>query len=474
MGLLIAQSGGPVNLDVGQAQIDITAISKIDGGVGFEEAATVDVEGVTCIPVTYTQNETGPTPDRLNDLVNEVSFTSPPEIVVFAVSNPDAFTLSDGTELLGNGFAFPVGSTDSPFANNVCTLYDTTLCDEDGIWVDKEGGGETCMTTSVLLYHELSHCFHYVTGTTAAGAQEEVNAEIDENDMRDVRGLDHRDVNSHNGGCGHGCGKNCCIVASLSTGSAFSEEIKQFRRLREHTLRHSAVGGEFFKEFFYRYYGFSPEVTRLLGSKPHLSPLIRERFVLPLLAGVEMLIFYADNKGTEMAKFLRGQSKREGLTELYENKFLDELSTYIVSARNFDGKAISVVLKNKGKKYVGFRKLLRHINKETINDEYIDWSLVAVVELWVQSAKLLHSGKPEAKIDFEVYEKIVHWIALMPVSGVWEDFSRLQTELELLSIEQFIFDPRSKEIFSARLIEEHPRYTTTIRRWAEGKGGMYA
>jgi hypothetical protein len=52
--------------------------------------------------------------------------------------------------------------------------------------------------------------------------------------------------------------------------------------------------------------------------------------------------------------------------------------------------------------------------------------------------------------------------------------SRIQTEVELQSLEDFIFDSRSKEVFSERLIDEHPKYSATIRRWAESKGGKDA
>jgi hypothetical protein len=348
----------------------------------------------------------------------------------------------------------------------VCTLYDITLCGGDGMWCDQEGGGQVMITTETMLYHELSHCFHFVTGTTAAtSAQEEVNAEIDENDMRDVRGIPHRDVNSHDGGCGGGVDQ-CCIVASLSTGSAYSEEIKSFRRLREHTLRDSIVGDKFFKEFFHRYYAFSPEVTRLIGRKPTLGPVIRERFVLPLLAGVEMLIYYADKRGAGLAEFLRRQSKRSGLMEIHKLDFLQELSAYLTLARTIDLQTSRLAATLEGGKYAPVEEVLRYVNGQTINDEYIDWSLVSVVELWVHSARLLHSEKSDVEIDLEIYDQIIKWIALMPVSSVWEDLSRLQTELELRGLERFIFDPRSKRTFSRRLIEKHPRHLETILGWA--------
>lgn len=488
MALFIAQTDGATDFEVGLVQLDLIAISKIDGGLDFQEAATVDIEGVTCIPVAYVQSETGETPDRLDDLANRTDFTEQSDVVIFGVDCN--FMLSDGTSMCGNGTAVespannPVYDTSwNPFAGTIAVFYDVTYCDGAGMRVDKEGGGRTAQYSDVVLYHELSHAFHFLTAAqppldpdiSASLAQEEVNAETDENDMRDVRGVSHRDVNSHWGDCGLVNGGSegdtgCCIVATLATGSAFSEEINRFRHFRDHTLCDSVVGADFFKQFFYRYYGFSPEVTRLIGRQPNLGPLVKERFVMPLLCGVEMLIYYADHQGKGLAEFLRHQSQRQGLCDLYQKQSLDELCSYLKIARNFNLASVSTALKGKGRNYSGFRKLLKHINKETLNDEYIEWSLVSVVELWVESALVLYSGKSDAEINFKVYEKIVRWIALMPISNVWNEFSRLETEVELQNLEQFIFDPRSKELFSRRLFEKHPQYDQTIRRWSEERG----
>ena len=475
MALFIAQTDGTTNFEVGLVELDLISISKIDGGLGFEESATVDIEGVTCIPITYTQSKTGPTPDRLNDMVNKTDFPNQSDVVIFGVDC--AFMLSDGTSECGNGVSIesPANSpmfdtTNNPFSATIAIFYDVTYCDGAGEIVDKEGGGHTAQYSDVVLYHEMSHAFHFLSNTTNSDlAQEEVAAETDENDMRDVRGVPHRDVNSHWGDCGGGDTGGCCIVATLSTGSAFSDGVNRFRHLRDHVLRRSAVGDNFFAEFFYRYYGFSPEVTLLLGRQPNLGPLVREYFVMPLLAGCELLIYYAENKGRGLVEFLRGQSRREALAPIYEKRFLDELAGYLTIGRNFDRRSIGAALKGKGDEYTGFQKLLKHIRRETLKDEYIEWTLISVVEVWLESARLLRSGKTDAEIDQAIYEKIVNWIAHMPISDIWSEFSRLETENELKSLEQFIFDARSKEIYSARLIARHPMYSETIRRWAEGR-----
>jgi len=467
MGLFLAQTVGTNNFQFAKAQMHIISIAKTDTKIGFSSTVT-NLQGVNCARVTYAPSLTGPTITRLNAFVNNVGYASPPHVVALAVP---AGTMFSGGSLNGvlvsavAGASFRVGDAGSPMSNHICAVYDADDCDGTGHWVDKDGGGTTSFPPDVILYHELSHCFHFAT----AAPDSEPLAETDENDMRDVRGLPHRNIASHNGGCGSGP-TTCCVVASLATGSSYSEEIQRFRHLREHTLRRSIVGDDLFNEFHHRYYGFSPEVTRLIGHQPNLRPIIRDRFVMPLLAGVEMLICYADHKGKGLASLLRAQASRKDLSAVYQGSSLEELAGYIKVVRNFDNEMISRALNRKGRKYSGLKKLLRHINVETLRDEYIDWLLVAVVELWVGSARILDSGRSNAEIDLEIYEKIIQWIALMPISGVWKELSRLETETELQGLEQFIFDPRSKEIFSERLIEKHPQHGKTIRRWAERRG----
>jgi hypothetical protein len=474
MGLFIGQTDGVNNFDVGQVEVDIMQIGLLDIGVGFTENPTTNIEGVTCVQVTYAQTEFGNTANRLNDLVNNVTYVSPPNIIVFAVD--DSFVLDDGTTTLplkGNGIALPAGDSLSPFANNVCAFYDKTLCGGQGVWVDKEGGGTVCNTPEVVLYHELSHCFHFVTGTTApTSADEERNAEIDENDMRDVRGLDHRDVDSHNGDCGgadtcFGTNGNCCIIASLATGSAHSDSVRRFRQFREKILRRTEVGDAFFKEFHYYYYSFSPEVCRLMGHQPNLAPEIREKFVEPLLAAIELLIFYAENKGNGLADFLRQQSEQKELQGLYRTEFLEELSTFLGLVKNLNQTSMVDFLSLQNEKITGFTDLLIYINEQTLANEYVRWALVDVLDIWVTSAMLLKSDKSRKEIESEIYRLLSDWIAHLPVTPVWEDFSRLQTELELESLGRFIFDPEAKRVFARRLIEIYPKYSTTIHRWCD-------
>jgi hypothetical protein len=462
MSLFLARNTG-TNDRFAQSQADIISISVMDTGIGFDENNPTTISGITCIEVTYSRTKTGPTAIRLDELVHDTGFITPQQIIAMAV--PSGTVVAGGIPIQNAaGIAFPIGDTNSPFPSNICTVYDADECFGAGYWVDAAGGGTTSDPRDVILYHELAHCFHWATGVTTT----EPLAEADENDMRDVRGLPHRDTNSHNGGCGGGP-TNCCIVASLATNSPYSDEIRHFRRFRDQVLRHSMVGDDFFNEFYFRYYSFSPEVTRLMGHNPNLGPIIKEWFVIPLLASLEMLEYYAENQGRRLTSFLREQSKREQKSVVYQKQFLEDLSGYLRIARSYDVQTISINLAGKGREYSGFKKLLKYVNRGTLKDEYIDWALISLVELWVESALMLYSGKSDTEIDDIVYKKIVVWVGLLPVSELWEGFSKLETESELGNLEKFIFDSRSKETFSRRLIEKYGRNRPVIVRWAKGE-----
>jgi hypothetical protein len=461
MALFIAQTDGTTTFDVGQAEVDVTAISTVDTGIGFTEIPTTDLEGVTCVQVTYTQTQSGPTCDRLNSLVNDVGYTPPPHIVIFAVD--DSFVLNDGTPLKGNGVAIPVGDALNPFTDHVCTLYDITLCGGQGMWVDKEGGGTTIITTEVMLYHELSHCFHFVTGTTAStAAEEEKNAEIDENDMRDVSGLDHRNVDSHNGGCGGGPPPSCCIVASLATGSTQSDEVNQLRRFREDVLRGSDIGDDFFQHLHFRYYAFSPEVCRLMGRDHALAAIIRRWFVLPLLASLEFLHEYVERHECGITSWLQEQKARADRADVYDARSVQALRTHLRQVRRGDVSAVLVTLSREGVGVESAKELFAHISAAVARDEFISWALLEPIELWIACV-----SRSTRQQDDEIRRRVARWLGTMPITPLWRNLSSLQAEQELAHLGRFMFDPQSKRRFARCLAARHPKHDRIARRWSQ-------
>jgi len=464
MSLFIAQNFMTSVYNFAQVQAHIISISVMDGGIGFA-TATTNIEGAACTQVTYARSQAGPTAVRLDSLVHDTGFTAPQQIVAFGV--PSNTIMPNGINVSAvAGKAFNVGEPGSPLATHIALIYDTGDCSGSGYWVDKEGGGTTSFPPNVILYHELAHCFHFVTGV----ATSEPLAETDENDMRDVNGIPHRNTASHNGGCGGGA-TSCCIVASISTGSPYSQEIQRFRQIRDSVLRQSIVGDDFFNEFFYRYYAFSPEVRRLLGHHPHLKPLVRERFVVPLLAGADLLIHYKEGKGSGLAEFLREQACREELGLITSDSCLKEIREYTTAALSLGVQIPDEFVDRIEQRYRGFRKLLEHIHVETVRDEYISWALVRVVDLWLNSICLVRSQMADAEIEKRVSEGITTWISEMPISDIWRELSRLETLSELQSLEQFMIDTISKRAFAKRLINKHPQYRETVDAWMQGHEG---
>jgi hypothetical protein len=475
--LFIAQTDGTTAFDLTQVEVDLLSITLVDTGLGFTENPTTSIEAVTTVPVTYTRTENGPTPTRIDDLVNNHGFTAPPHIVVFGVN--DTVVLSDGTPLKGNGISIPVGSPGNPFTGHVAALYDVTLCGGAGEWVDKEGGGTTQNTTEVVLYHELSHCFHFVTGTTAAtSAAEEVAAETDENDMRDVRGLPHRDVHSHNGGCGGGT-PSCCIVASLATGSPYSAEVGTFRHYREHVLRGSDVGDDFFATLHHQYYAFSPEVVRLMGRRPELGSTIRGRYVLPLLAAVELLIHYADERGSRLTWLLREQRARAGCADAFAPDALATLHSGLTLARAFAAQEPgSKTPALPGATSAGppdqLDELAALVDARAVRHGVLAWALLETVQLWTDAQLALQRGAGERQVGETFSTAIADWLGRMPISDLWAEFSRLKAKAELEYLDQFMFDVRARTLFARRLAQAVPRHATTATAWAvAGPGGHH-
>ena len=230
--------------------LDLVQIANMDTGLG-QEKATGDL-----IDVTYARSLDGIPPERLDQLANtdfghdiivipvDDSFMLSPDLLGLAGRSRWAHQRPSHHQLCGItiGPSEPGNPTSS-----VWVIYDTSDNGGHGYCVHKEGGGSVSFPSAAILYHELSHALRDATDTALDHADmgceanpEEHQAELDENDMRDQLGIDHRDATNH---CpSSGCASNCCIVASIATGSPYSGEVNALRRVRDEALRRSEVG----------------------------------------------------------------------------------------------------------------------------------------------------------------------------------------------------------------------------------------
>src|SRR5262249_13581360 len=68
------------------------------------------------------------------------------------------------------------------------------------------------------------------------------------------------------------------------------------RRVRDGVLRCSEIGFDFFKHLHDDYYGFSPEVCRLMARSRGLVDTVRVRFVGPLTVALELMAAHGIEK----------------------------------------------------------------------------------------------------------------------------------------------------------------------------------
>jgi len=219
MGLYIAMEdiANQVSYDYGNAQAQITALAAGDSAIGFDDNFPTTIEGFKCFAVTYIQTHTGPTNDRLNVLINNLGldhssvfgYTPPPHIIIFAIDDNSSSPLGVHVPY---GLSLAPGSP-NPFTAHVCLVYNTTPCAGHTVKVAKEGGGTTEATPTEFLYHELAHCFKYVT---AADINDHAQATNDENEWCDIAGKNHRDPNDQTVTCDTGTGPwGSCFPASM-------------------------------------------------------------------------------------------------------------------------------------------------------------------------------------------------------------------------------------------------------------------
>lgn len=426
---------------------DLLQIAKMDVGLG-EGTATGDL-----LPVTYSQTLFGNPPNRLNTLVNTDFIGVPGPVDIIIIATDATFTLSDGTVLTNyGGLTFPLGNPENPTAS-VVVLYDTSQAGGGGYCLKGEASGKYDLQTPnpVLLYHELSHAFRDATNSslsrTASGcaaSPEEHAAEVDENDMRDQLGTPHRDTTDH---CGNpGCpSPPCCIVASIATGSAFSQEVNQLRRFRDSFLRVSDVGFDFFQHLHRDYYGFSPEVCRVMGCAPDIRELIRCYFVLPLVQVLGLAVEYAQ-KGADAHRL--GLMFEEGLVTEESLASLSGSELGVARALLNSGLAAPAALEGRT------AELGAIIGGRATTSPFVHWALIETIKIYVDAVEWHIQGTSADEIGKRLAESFDEWGARFPLTDIWKTLSKYATGQELDFLKQTLLpQPGARSVFARRLSE---------------------
>ncbi|MCI4066664.1 hypothetical protein MRQ36_30530 [Micromonospora sp. R77] len=276
-------------IDVGFGNSDqvFADFTSLTGGTG--DLGEVNVSGFSdIVRLTYTSPGTDAVSQRIKALVDVDG-----DIVVSGV--PSSFVLPDGnviTAVAGETFTDTTSAGDSV----VRVAYDVGLCNGSGYWVDGQSGSHVDMPRAIILYHELSHAWHIVTGTVAGtSAAEEQAAETDENVARSAKGEDLRLTTSHNGGCGSpgsssGDWQIDCFVVTAAMGADAQKAVDALRLVRDLAVRVLPVGYALFEDLYREYYSYSPGIARRLWLDPALRDAYREAVVEPLLTVYAVLL----------------------------------------------------------------------------------------------------------------------------------------------------------------------------------------
>jgi len=448
---------GSDDLDPLQAFVDLVIIAD-DTGIGIDPV----VNGMQ--QVTYNATTAGIPQQRLDDLVNQV-FTpdygaGPQQVDTVVIAGLSDFVLDDGTSLANNGTALPpTGSGqpgDSLNPTDFClVIYDT----QQNICVARNGtGGDIDLTISnpVLLYHEFSHAFRIVTNSLLAlgagcnpSSPEENAAITEENDMRTQianrqgETPELRDPNIH---CGSvGCSSSgCCIIATLASKSLSSQEVNQLRAVRDHFVRSTETGHEFFEHFFHDYYAFSPQVCTLLASDSRLGAHLLEGYINPLLEFWKLMI--------------NRSQQRPGPDEL-GRAFMD-------AHPDQDANAVRLAALERTREFWEQdgdmpadlqSQLVTLLHDRARPSEYVQWSLVAPVEIYYELLAMHLRGADSKEIGAGFSQALTEWAPELPIGDIWARLPASGVRRELKFCERMLLQSETcGERFRQRLVSRFP------------------
>lgn len=443
-----------------RAFMDLTQIANFDIGIG-QNPPVGDL-----IQVTYKQTLTGIPPDRLNLLVNTdfPGVAGSVDIIVIAVDG--TFVRNNNHFVTENaGLTFPVGSSENP-TNSVLVIYDTSDNNGNGYSLPGEGGGTVGFPSPVILYHELSHALRDAQNTQLDNSDtgceanpEEHQAELDENDMRDQLGIGHRDPTKH---CTtSGSPGICCIVASVATGSPYSDVINELRTLRDQSLRRLEVGFDFFEHLHYDYYSFSPEVCRLMEGSRDLRKLIASLFVVPLARFLQLFRYYAQDAPNAADLGSRFEAELAGAPELavLSNDDLARAASALDRAGpTLDGWPPEVL---------GLAKVLRGQASES---PFIRWGLLDPIEIYLAAIAWHLDGVDAEEIGRRLASRLAEWGGGIPLTDVWFRLSRYAISEELRFLGGSLLpSAAARSRFAERLID-HLGRADEIEKVLAGSG----
>lgn len=389
---------------------------------------------------------------RLDALIN-TDYAEPPGPYDILVAGVGSSFLIGGVPISAMaGVMLPRGDALNPLSM-IVIVYDVEECDGSGYHVFDSDGNAIAFPRPVLLYHELDHAFEAATGVIPVGgglsetalAAAEVRAQTEENVLRSALGLPSRDPTNHAGGCGASSvgTLECCIVASVATDSPFSEAVKSLRRTRDAFLRRSEVGHDFFARLHDDYYAFSPEVCRAMAASPALRVQVRDLFVAPLVACLEVMRAYGDAPvgaaalGALVEEKLAAQPVVAGLS-------VDELG---LARALLSGAAVDA-----GAGEAPSGRLARAVASAAVESPTLWWGIGRPVEMLVDVLLCRAEGASVEAVGARLAGALSAWGAAMPLTDGWTRWDAATRAQQLAVLDECLLrSAEARAVFRERL-----------------------
>jgi hypothetical protein len=422
------------------------------------------------------RTQQGPPPTRLDNLVN-TNFNpnygqgqGPQKVIIVILPALANFALNDGSLVMNSaGVTLPPRNSGLVGAllnntNDCLVVYDTSQHDGNPLCVARAGSGGTLdlpFPNPAILYHELSHALRIVNNAQLATVElscnaasaEETAAMVDENDLRtqtaNAQGITPvlRDTGNH---CGQFCSPGtivCCIIASVASGSPFSEEVVELRAVRDGFLRKSEIGFSFFQSLHYDYYGFSPQVCTLMARHPGLRPLVLEGLVRPLVIMLRLVEEYSLGPG---GAAILGEQFAAGHPDA-------EASTARLNMLNQAQDA----LYGKDAGLTGTQRELARLLTPSLASVHLRWTFVELIQIYQAALQSYLQGCTVERLGEQLYTAITSWASRMPLDDVWASLAAEEVRSELEMLECTLFHAaETKTRFRERLQEKFGAVTS--------------
>jgi hypothetical protein len=377
------------------------------------------------------------------------------DITLFGVG-PD-FVWSDGSTL-------ETGSAGGSYSGEV--IYDTHNCGGDGRWVRGTDGNEVCTTSAGILLHELGHIANPPADPYDVIGAERAAVGV-ENDLRVAQGLVPRDPDRLESGCGCPDG-DCCIVASVATGSPYSAEVQALRRIRDRALRNTQFGHCLFEVLHEEYYSFSLPISRMMVTDSVLKTEVANWLVRPLVRAWTIAWEYTQHCGEPRALGqLLAQDDREEFAVEAELGLAWEVAGRLLrqaAAGDTCPAGLSQV-------DAGLRRAYEILAERLPDCPHVRWGIIDLLHLYTQARALYQETHDEETAGRWLMNALDGWTGDIPLDYVVArvPVDDLLTDLRTLASTLFARSPARLRLgrrLARHQVLENDAYA--IRRLGEG------